>query len=69
MMVTKDFENKSKKGGTALSVKKDHEKEAIHLEDLNQDKARQPIACEEKAYASISHKESNDLMIDYTLHF
>ena len=50
-------------------MKKDHEKEAIHLEDLNQEKARQPITCEEKAYASISHKESNDLMIDYTLHF
>ena len=50
-------------------MKKDHEKEAIHLEDLNQEKARQPIACEEEAYASISHKESNDLMIDYTLHF
>ena len=34
MMVIKDFENKSKTGGTVLSVKKDHEKEAIHLEDL-----------------------------------
>ena len=33
-MVIKDFENKSKTGGTVLSVKKDHEKEAIHLEDL-----------------------------------